>query len=187
MRNAPASEPVTIELEEALGLHAIDASVFAPFVIQRLKAGGNANDVELLVIIGSDKGQDERFLRVQIRWNPDNAFRLPVAVQERVVTEWAALGVACALIPDILGMRVLSVALDGERYDYRIGNKQGEFGLEISGTLTEDIGELQERHRQKVRQLMENPFGVGGYVIVVGFVRHEALLTSHLSLLEETQ
>ncbi|GDX41386.1 hypothetical protein LBMAG21_16780 [Armatimonadota bacterium] len=179
MRNAPVSEPLVIELETALGLHAIDASVFAPFAIQRLKAGGNADNAELLVILGSDKAQEERFLRVRIRWNPDSAFRLLVAVQGRVVTEWAALGVACALIPEILGMRVLSVALDGERYDYRIGNEEGECGLEVSGTLTEDIGELQERHRLKARQLGENPFGAGGYVIVVGFARREALITSH--------
>ncbi len=93
------------------------------------------------------------------------------------MTEWAALGVACALLPALTGLRVLSVALEGERFDYRIGDGQTEWGLEVSGTLTEDGREFRERLRIKLRQLHDNPYGIGGYAVVVGFVRQEVLIS----------
>ncbi len=38
--------------------------------------------------------------------------------------------------------------------------------LEVSGTVSED---LAARHRLKARQLLDNPFGVDGYVVAVDF------------------
>lgn len=102
------------------------------------------------------------------------------------MTEWGAFGVACALIPVFLGMRVLSVANDGERFDYRIGNVVGEQAMEVSGTLSENGDELRERHRQKIRQLRENPARMSGYVVVVGFIQREVLISFHLPFQEET-
>ena len=95
------------------------------------------------------------------------------------MTEWGALGVACALLPALLELRVLSVAIEGERFDYRVGNERGEWGLEISGTLSESVDDLRERHRLKIRQLRENPAGLSGYTVVVGFTRHEVLISFH--------
>jgi len=101
------------------------------------------------------------------------------------MTEWAALGIACALLPTILGMRILSVANEGERFDYRIGNAKGEYGLEVSGTLSESEDELRPRHRQKVRQLRESQAALSGYVIVAAFTRREVIVSFHLSEQEE--
>lgn len=42
--------------------------------------------------------------------------------------------------------------------------------------MTEAAGELRERLRLKIRQLNDNPYGMMGYVVVVGFVRQEALI-----------
>jgi len=95
------------------------------------------------------------------------------------------LGVACALIPSLLGKRVLSVAVEGERFDYRIGNEAGELGLEVSGALSESRDDLRERHRLKIRQLRENPARLSGHVIVVGFTLREVLISFHLPYPEE--
>jgi hypothetical protein len=92
------------------------------------------------------------------------------------LTEWAALGVACVLLPALLNVRIASVAVEGESFDYRVSDGSTEWGLEVSGTMTEDDGELRERLRLKIRQLQSNPYGMMGYVVVAAFVRREALI-----------
>jgi hypothetical protein len=166
-------------LEENLRLHAIGAEIFAPFVIERFGAGSNATFAELSVTMTDERGQEQNRV-VHMTWQPQSASTKPFAVQERVMTEWGALGVACALIPALLGLRVLSVALEGERFDYRIGNETGEWGLEVSGTLSESMDDLRERHRLKIQQLRENPALLSGYVIVVGFTLRKILISFHL-------
>ena len=52
--------------------------------------------------------------------------------------------------------------------------------MEISGTLSENMNELRERQRLKIRQLRENPEHLSGYVIVVGFTLREALMSFHI-------
>lgn len=51
-----------------------------------------------------------------------------------------------------------------------------EYGLEVSGTTKDDV---ESRHRAKVRQLQENPYGVDGYVVVVGFAKREVIISFH--------
>jgi hypothetical protein len=170
-------EAYLLRLEECLRLHAIDATIFIPFVIERLSSESGNHSAELWVRLKMESAREERTVRVRVLWDAQSGFTLPAAVQERVLTEWAALGVACALLPALTGMRVLSVALEGERFDYRVGNGVTEWGLEVSGTLTEDEGELRERLRLKIRQLHDNPFDMMGYVVVVGFVRREVLIS----------
>lgn len=48
------------------------------------------------------------------------------------------------------------------------------FGLEVSGTITNEVEAL---HREKVRQLRSNPYGVDGYVVVVGFAARTAIFS----------
>ena len=92
------------------------------------------------------------------------------------MTEWAACGVACAIMSLYAKLRLRSVAADGDRFDYWVGDGQHEYALEVSGTITDDI---EARHRIKVRQLLENPFGVDGFVVVVGFATRSAILSFH--------
>jgi len=168
----------TLLLEDNLHLHAIGAEIFAPFVIERLGGGSEVTSAKLIVILTDAEGQ-EQTKNVRLTWRPESASFKPFAVQERVKTEWGALGIACALIPSLLGLHVLSVALEGERFDYRIGTEAEEWGLEVSGTLSESRDEMSERHRLKTRQLRENPVRLSGYVIVVGFTRREVLISLH--------
>jgi hypothetical protein len=100
-------------------------------------------------------------------------------VQERTVTEWAACGVACAVLSEYTNLHVGAVAQEGDRFDYWVVEGEAEFGLEISGTMTESEEEFAARHRIKVRQSLENPYGVDGYVIVVGFVLQRVLFSFH--------
>ncbi len=51
-----------------------------------------------------------------------------------------------------------------------------QFGLEVSGTLT---GDLETRHRLKAEQLLDNPFGVDGYVVVVDFTARRVIFSFH--------
>lgn len=63
-----------------------------------------------------------------------------------------------------------SVGADGDRFDYWVDDGEREYALEVSGTMTDDV---EGRHRAKIRQLRENPYGVDGYVVVIGFAtRH---------------
>ena len=140
-----------LRLEESLLRHEIDTSVFAPFVIARLR--GAPDDIEAVIqkhLIEASTHK-ERSVRVRLQWEPHSAFTRPVAIQERVLTEWAALGLTCVLLPELLGLRIVSVAVEGESFDYRVSDGITIWGLEISGTMTEDRGELRERLRLKIR------------------------------------
>jgi len=172
----PTTEMLSLRLEELLRSHEIDASIFAPFVIARLRGKFEDSEAVLLVRIGEVDASDERALQVLIQWEPGSAFAQPVAVQERVLTEWAALGVACLLLPGLLNVWITSVAVEGESFDDRVSDGSNEWGLEVSGTMTEYDGVLRGRLGLKIRQLQSNPSGMVGYVVVVAFVRREALI-----------
>lgn len=173
----PMDEILAIPLEDALRRNAVDAAIFAPFVIARLRAEPENSQADLWVRMDNETGNEQHALHVRLHWNNRNAFSHPIAVQERVVTEWAALGVACALLPALFGMYIVSVALEGERFDYRVSDGVTEWGLEVSGTMMEDAKEARERLRLKLRQFHDNPYGIMGYVLVVAFVRQEVLVS----------
>ncbi len=173
----PTNEMPLLQMEEALRLHAIDASVFAPFVIARVRTAPEDTEAILQVRMKEESISEERSFPVRLLWDPGSAFTQPAAVQERVLTEWAALGLACVLLPQLLGLQIVSVAVEGESIDYRVSEGVAKWGLEISGTMTENEAELRERMRLKIRQLHDNPYGILGYVVVAAFVRREALIS----------
>lgn len=161
-------------LEEIARDHRIGAAVFVPFAIVRLSGNTGAAEAALGVRLQDigEAGEAQRLLHLS--WSADRVSAQPLAVQERTVTEWAACGVACAVISFYAGLRVREVAADGDRFDYWVDDGEREYGLEVSGTTTED---LEVRHRAKVRQLRENPYGVDGYVVVVGFTTREVIFS----------
>ena len=177
--NETPTPNLALNLEDNLRGHEIGAEIFAPFVIERFGTGDSVAFADLSVTLTDAEGQAQN-RNVRLIWNPQSAATKPFAVQERVRTEWGALGVACALMPSLLGLRVLSVAIEGERFDYRVGDGIGEWGMEISGTLSESVTDLQERQRLKIRQLRENPVLLSGYVVVVGFTLREVRISFHV-------
>jgi hypothetical protein len=74
------------------------------------------------------------------------------------------------------GKLLLFTAQEGDRFDYWVGNNERQWGLEVSGTIDED---LYPRHRAKIRQLLSNPFGVDGYVAMTKFSTRESIFSFH--------
>ncbi len=164
-------------LENIAHEHRIGSEIFVPFAIIRLGEGSSATEATLTVKlrgIGSE-GETQRNLR--LFWSPESAPSQAVGVQERTVTEWAACGVACAIMALYTNLRIREVAAVGERFDYWVSDMSDngyEYGLEVSGTITD---ELEARHNAKIRQLRDNPYGVDGYVVVVGFATKEIIFS----------
>ncbi len=72
-----------------------------------------------------------------------------------------ALILGCRVVP--LGR--LFVTDHGDRADYRA--RKRKVVLEVSGTEVAD--ELGRRHREKIAQARDNPFGWDAYVVVCAF------------------
>jgi hypothetical protein len=70
----------------------------------------------------------------------------------------------------------------GNSFDYWVTDGRWQYGLEVSGTMNEDV---EPRHREKVRQLRANPYGVDGFAVTVGFPTREVIFSFH-SFAEET-
>lgn len=166
--------PDEYQLEDIARDHQLGTSVFVPFAIARLRGDTDAREATLTVSLRDvgDVGETQRTLRLS--WSADSALTQPIGVGERTVTEWAACGVACVVVSLYAGLHLSKVAEDGERFDYWVNNGEHEYGLEVSGTTTDDI---ETRHRAKVHQLRENPYGVDGYVVVVGFATRNIIFS----------
>ncbi len=92
--------------------------------------------------------------------------------QEPVITEsLASLGLACILVAKRAGLEVTEVTRRGERAHDWLGDR--EFLLEVSG---QQSGDLDRLCGDKASQLLENPFGDGGYVCVANYDRQCARL-----------
>ena len=77
-------------------------------------------------------------------------------LRKEVVTEFAAYGIACVLIPLYAHLRVLRVALVGDRFDYWVGNGEEELGLEVSGTMTANLEWLRGLRSKPVLTLKKH-------------------------------
>jgi hypothetical protein len=82
----------------------------------------------------------------------------------------------CVVLAKYTSLRLRAVALQGDRFDYWVTDGQRDYGLEISGTIEED---LEGRHRDKVRQLLANPYRMDGYALAVRFAVPEVLFSFH--------
>jgi hypothetical protein len=87
-----------------------------------------------------------------------------------------ACAVACVVAHVYGQLRIRAVTEDGDRFDDWVSDGQRQFGLEVSGTVA---GDLERRHRIKVEQLLDNPFGVDGYVVVVAFAARRVIFSFH--------
>jgi hypothetical protein len=166
-------------LEEAIQSHRIGAQIFTPFAVERLRGENERNHTVLAVNMRDLDVTGDRQRNLRLSWSIDSIPVQPLAIQERTITEWAACGVACAVVSVYTKLNIRSVAAEGDSFDYWIGNNEYELGLEVSGTLMADTADIEARHRSKVRQLLANPYGVGGYVIVVGFTLNRVIFSYH--------
>jgi len=156
--------------------HALATHLFVPFAVARLQQSPADTETLLTVELRDlEPGRTEEW-PLRLYWDRESIPVLPLGIQDNPLTEWAALGVACVVLWHFAGIRLHAVAAAGDRFDYWALQADKEFGLEISGTLTANV---EVRHREKVQQLRDNPYGVDGYVVVVGFTSRQVVLSFH--------
>jgi hypothetical protein len=112
--------------------------------------------------------------RLRLRWlNLRDDFQKCIKTyQDAVLTEFAALGLACILVAERLRMEISEVTRRGEKVDYWLGDR--DLLLEVSGAQVCDLEALCEKKAQE--QLLRNPFGRSGFVCVVDFSTRRARL-----------
>jgi|OpeIllAssembly_1097287.scaffolds.fasta_scaffold139252_1 hypothetical protein len=156
--------------------HPIGADIFVPFAVVRLGGQVGVTKAELLVELRGVGGGGASERRLELCWSADSVPAQPLAVPQRDVTEWAACAIACVVTHVYGQLQVCAVTGDGDRFDYWVTDGQRQFGLEVSGTVS---GDLERRHRTKTDQLLDNPFGVDGYVVVVDFTARRVIFSFH--------
>jgi hypothetical protein len=166
----------SFRLESIGELHAVATEMFIPFAVVRLQRFPKDTETELTVEMrGIRPGVSEK-RRLWLTWDSESVPPLPLAIQDNSITEWAALGVASAIIWHYARLRLHAVAVQGDRFGYWTMQGDREFGLEVSGTISADV---ESRHREKVQQLRDNPYGSDGYVVVVGFTTSRVVFSYH--------
>jgi hypothetical protein len=106
--------------------------------------------------------------RLEVSWHGDTAEkaeRLQVTMQPGPLVELASVALALILVRGVLPLGRLDVTAYGARADYRA--RKRKMVLEVSGTEVAD--ELGRRHREKIAQARENPFGWDACVAVCSF------------------
>ena len=107
-------------------------------------------------------------IQLEVSWHDDTrekAERLRSTMQTGPLVELAAVALALVLAKRAVPLGRLDVTAYGSRADYH--SRRRKLVLEISGTEVSD--ELGRRHRAKVAQAGDNPFGWDAYVIVCAF------------------
>lgn len=161
------------QLETLLAQSALEATLFLPFTIFRLRPYAVDQQVSLTVSLYEADNKTPQTHNLELTWHPASDTLITPPIQAQTITEWAACGIALALVPLYTPYRVLEVAQIGERFDYWLGETVREVGLEISGTIH---GDLAGRTQVKHQQLKRNPYKSTGYVCVVGFEKQQVRL-----------
>jgi hypothetical protein len=118
--------------------------------------------------------------RLEVSWEGDTAAkadRLRATMQAVPLVELAAVALALVLVTRVVPLGPLEVTDHGTRADYLTRNRKTV--LEVSGT--QESAELGRRHREKVAQARDNPFGWDAYVVVCAFSArgHRIRFTRH--------
>ncbi len=152
----------------------IQADLFIPFTITRLQQTKTTNHKALLMVQLENIENVDKSRELLVSWSTDDIIDEKIPLQEHVITEWAAVGIACVLVPLYTDLRILQVTQAGDRFDYWGGSDEWEDALEISGTVERNLKNL---HNVKVRQLQRNPYKVDGYVAVIRFSSLDAIFS----------
>lgn len=170
-----------VTLEDCIRQHKVDVSLFTPFAIHRMRSSENATSATFTVTLHNVHGVVSDTQQLTINWSKMSDTLQQPPIQPHIISEWAACGIACAVVNVYTDLIVANVAQLGESFDYWLRDDVSEYGLEVSGMMS---GSLTKRHRAKVRQLMANPLQVAGYVCVVGFHQKHIYFSYHTSKLE---
>lgn len=141
-------------------------------------AGQSTSDCTFEVICSGftipDLGADPSF-ELRVRWSEELLVRsthVRRTEQTRPIVERASVALAALLLAHFIPGSQLRVTRQGDRADYWLP-KLGH-ALEVSGT--ESPREVRRRRREKREQLLANPLGWGGYVVVCCFSERRRLI-----------
>lgn len=166
-----------LSLNQALQNQVIDAQWFLPFTIYRLQPYAHSRQIVITVVLHHILDEPTVSRRLRLTWEANTRVLSDPPVQDAVITEWAACGIACAILPFYTQFQLVKITESGDRFDYWVGDGSQLYGLEVSGILH---GQTTSRQRIKKRQLLANPFGIGGYVCIVHFGEQSVHLSFHL-------
>src|SRR5262249_12081454 len=107
--------------------------------------------------------------------------RLRATMQSGPLLELASIALALILTKRVVPLSRLDVTDYGARADYY--SRRRKVVLEVSGT--EVAREYEARHREKVAQARDNPFGWDAYVVVCGFFTTEHRIKFSKHIIEE--
>lgn len=165
-------------LEDILKAHKIRPRAFIAPTVACLSGGRKTGSAVLRVKLEGIEGRHEtRQLRVKWALPLAPALEETRGIPEEIVTQFAAYGLAFVLVAQYTPWQILSRSKRGERFDFWMGERgERQWGLEVSGIMT---GSLNSLHVEKQQQLLDNPYGVGGYVVVVRFADAQAIFSFH--------
>jgi hypothetical protein len=110
----------------------------------------------------------ETAFHLRVLWNEQTALkaqRIWQTEQSRSIVERATVGLAALLFAKLIPEGQMRVTREGDRADYWLPRLQ--CALELSGTENPRL--LLRRHREKIVQVLSNPLGWSGYVVVSCF------------------
>lgn len=178
-----ASRLLRCAIEEVAEWHA--HLYVEPYIVAFVAVAGEYSaspalfDVECGNIVSRWLGKSAE-CRLQLSWRDDTAekaARLRATMQASPLVELASVALALILSRRVVPLGRLLVTDRGGRADYRARKRKAV--LEVSGTAV--AAELGRRHREKVAQARDNPFGWEAYVVVCAFSadRHRIRFTRH--------
>jgi hypothetical protein len=112
--------------------------------------------------------EGEKSFVLRVRWNDETALvaaRVWLTEQRKAIVERAGVALAALLFAHLIPAGEMRVSGQGQRVDYwlpRLG-----CGLEISGTERSQL--FSRRRREKIAQVLGNPWGQDGYVFICCF------------------
>jgi hypothetical protein len=119
-------------------------------------------------------GSDTTF-RLRVSWTEHTALtaqRVWHTEQPRSIVERAAVALAALLFAKLVPDGQMRVTREGDRADYWLARLL--CALEVSGTG--NPRGLRRRHREKVAQVLRNPLGWNGYVVVCCFTAPQSVI-----------
>jgi hypothetical protein len=82
-------------LEHITAGNDIQAALFIPFVVTRLQQAANTSQRATLTVQLKNIDEVDRSRELVISWSTDDTVNEGIPLQERVITEWAGVGIAC--------------------------------------------------------------------------------------------
>jgi hypothetical protein len=121
----------------------------------------------------------EMTFRLQVSWTEQTALkaqRVWSTEQSKSIVERAAVALAALLFAKLIPDGQMRVTREGDHADYWLPRLQR--ALDVSGTENPRL--LLRRHRGKIAQVLSNPLGWSGYVVVSCFsARKRVILWSY--------